>query len=102
MVANKWLVAVRMGAIVGGAMTNTQNEMKMPAHAGLNADWSSCAWHVGNDGAKEIWLLEDEDSGDYALVSRVWNDAEGCGDVRDIRCGIGLAEAVKLATEGLK
>ena len=47
-------------------------------------------------------LFRSEDSGDYALVSRVWDDAEGCGEVRDIRCGIGLAEAFKLATEGLK
>ena len=83
-------------------MTNTQNEMTMPAHAGLNADWSSCAWLVGNDGAKEIWLVEDEDYGNYVLCSRINNDEEGCYIINDLRCGIEYAEAFKLATEGLK
>ena len=91
-----------MGSIVGIAMTNTQNEMKMPAHAGLNADWSSRAWLVGNVGAKELWLVEDEDSGDYALCSRINNDDYGCYIVNDLILGIGHAEAFKLATEGVK
>lgn len=77
---------------------NNELRKRFPSHAGLNADWSVCAWHLGTTADVELWLLEDEESYDdsFEICSRVWDDAEGCGTVELLRSGVSVEEAAKL------
>lgn len=79
-------------------MTNDTLFARFPKHSGLNADWSVCAWPLKTEGAVEHWLLEDEEACNdtFELVTRVWDDAEGCGQVEFVRDGVSLDEAAQL------
>lgn len=77
---------------------NNDIRKRFPSHAGLNADWSVCAWHLSTTADVELWLLEDEESydGSFEICSRVWDDAEGCGTIELLRNGVSVEEAAVL------
>lgn len=71
---------------------------RFPSHAGLNADWSVCAWRIGHAANRELWLLEDEESydGSFEVVERVWSKADDCWRSELLRDGVSVADAAVL------
>lgn len=77
---------------------NNELRKRFPAHAGLNADWSVCAWQLGTSDMGEHWLLENEANGLFDIVCRVEDNADGCGGdgyVETLIGGLTVEEAAK-------
>jgi len=77
---------------------NNELRKRFPSHAGLNADWSVCAWRIGGAVNHELWLLEDEESHDntFEVVERVWNTDDDCWQCELLRSGLTDADAAVL------
>lgn len=71
---------------------------------GSNADWSISAWHVGpskvpNTNEGDVYVLEDDETSNY-FVSRRWYDDEEMGDeIEDLGTFATLEEAASAAME---
>lgn len=71
-------------------------------YCGQNADWSVSAWHVGpskvpNINEGDVYILEDDESSDYFVARRWYDDDERGDEIEDLGTFATLKDAATAA-----